>query len=651
LVVPERDVVSITEALADSGIFHVVNSSHLGSNGTSCEISEWRERAATFADLERRILAVMETLAADEGEPPSETPHLVWPEVAQIEVEKLEQEVQTPAREREEEERRLAQLERYASHLKPIADLDIDLDTLRSMRYTFVLPGTMPAANVERLRSSLEHIPSTLVTLRSRDHMATVVLFGMQRDKETLTRAARSGYLSPIRAPEEYRGTPAEAIVALEAGIERAHQHIEEFEHTIDRLREMRIRHLRHLLWRVRASRTLVEIIDGYGRLRYTYLIAGWVPIAEIDGLQYKIEQISSRVTFEVNEPEQESQAGDRWGPVPVLLKNPPFLRAFQGLVTNYGYPSYSELDPTLLLTLTFPLVFGIMFGDVGHGMVLALLGLLLASRRVGSLRRLSSMGSVILACGIMSTLFGFLYGSVFGFEDLIDPLWIRPLEDVTDILLGAIAIGVVLLSVGMVFSIINAAIARRWGHLLFAHHGLAGLVFYWSLIGLAASAFAKDLPISQALLAAVAILSGLALVFNKVLANLVEGHRPLVEGSLGTYLMKAFFELFEAVIGLLSNTLSHVRIGAFAVAHGSLSLVVFIIAEAVSPARGIGYWLVVVLGNLFVMLFEGVIVSIQTLRLEYYEFFSKFFSGTGVRFRPLRLISRGKSNAQKWSR
>ena len=211
------------------------------------------------------------------------------------------------------------------------------------------------------------------------------------------------------------------------------------------------------------------------------------------------------------------------------------------------------------------------------------------------------------------------------------------------DILLGAIIIGVGLLSLGMISNIINAALARRWGRLLFDHNGLAGLAFYWSLVGLAAGAFAGDLPVSPTLLAAGAVVSGLAVTFAEFLERLVEGHRPLVEGSASTYLMQAPFELFEMIIGLLSNTLSYVRMGAFAVAHGALSLVVFIIAEIISPAHGVGYWVVVVLGNLFVIGFEGMIVGIQTLRLEYYELFSKFFSGNGVHFRPLSLIPRGE--------
>jgi len=209
------------------------------------------------------------------------------------------------------------------------------------------------------------------------------------------------------------------------------------------------------------------------------------------------------------------------------------------------------------------------------------------------------------------------------------------------DILMVTIAIGVGLLSLGMVCNVVNAALTRRWGRMLFDHNGLAGLAFYWSLIGLAAGAFVGGLPVSPILLAALAAVSGLVMTFSEVLEHLVEGHRPLVEGGLSTYLIQTPIELFETVIGFLSNTLSYVRMGAFAVAHGALSMVVFIVAEIISPAHGVGYWVVVVLGNLFVIGFEGLIVGIQTLRLEYYEFFSKFFSGGGLRYCPLTLISR----------
>jgi V/A-type H+-transporting ATPase subunit I len=638
LVVPERAVVPVTEALASSGVFHLTTTEHMCIESTSCPTSEWHTWSTTFATLERRILAVMEALGVDKGPAPEETPHLVLPEVAQMDVERLEQETQAPVQDLEEEQHRLAQLQLYISQLRPIVDLQVDLDDLRTMQYLFVMIGTLPIANTERLRTSLDHIPFVLVTLRREEHLATVVLFGVQRDAEILNRAARSAYLNPLTPPETYRGTPAEAIAALEASIERTDQHIAEYRDRIEHLRELRIHHLRHLLWRVRASRTLAETISRYGRLRYTYLVAGWVPASLVPTLKDNIARVSDQVLVEVSAPRREDN-----GHIPVALDNPPLVRAFQGLVTTYGQPRYGELDPTPMIALTFPLIFGIMFGDVGHGLLLVLLGLLLASRKVRALHSLASLGAILVACGLMAVLFGFLYGSIFGFEEVLQPLWIRPLDDIMSILLTTVGLGVVLLSLGMILNIVNAALSRQWGRMLVDHNGLAGLAFYWSLVGLAASTLTDHAPVKPALLAVSAILFGLVVTLSEVLERFIEGHRPLIEGSISTYLVQLPIEVFETVIGLLSNTLSYVRMGAFAVAHSSLSLVVFILAGIVSPTRNLGYWIVVVLGNLFVIGFEGMIVAIQTLRLEYYEFFSKFFSGGGVRHSPLTLISRGE--------
>jgi len=648
LIVPEHDVVAVTEVLAASNVFHVAQTEPFVSESSQHHTNPWYERATTFTALEQRILAVMKALEINEGSPPSQILHLISPEVAQMEVEHLEEESDAALQELEAAQHKLAQLRRYHSQLEPIADLDVDLDDLRNMQYTFVLLGTIPVTNIERLKNSLEHIPFVLVTLRQQEHLATVILFGMQRDAEILNRAARSAYLNPLNPPEMYRGTPAAAIEALKAGITRTQQHIDESQANIKQLLKLHIRHLRHLLWRVRASRTLVETIAGYEHLRYTYLATGWVPTADIQVLKQKIARVSEKVTIETTEFPQmaprEKIDEEEFSQVPVTLKNPPLIRAFQGLVTNYGYPKYGELDPTPVLAMSFPLIFGLMFGDVGHGLFLALLGLIITSGKIKSLKALSSLGGIILGCGIFSAVFGILYGSVFGFETLLQPLWLRPLEDITDILLVTVGIGTVVLSIGMLCNTVNAFLAKRWGLMLFNHNSLAGLIFYWSLIGIAVKAFGVAIPLNTWILAILALVSGLGLTFSELLEHLLDGEKPLIEGSTSTYLMQALFELFETLIGFLSNTLSYVRMGAFAVAHGAISMVVFIMAEIISPTHSIGYWLTIVLGNLFIIGFEGMIVGIQTLRLEYYEFFSKFFSGSGKRYKPLTLLPNGEN-------
>jgi len=330
-------------------------------------------------------------------------------------------------------------------------------------------------------------------------------------------------------------------------------------------------------------------------------------------------------------------------GEIPVALDNPRFLNAFQGLVTNYGQPSYDELDPTPIIALTFPLVFGIMFGDVGQGLLVALVGLLLTSKRLPALKSLAGLGPIMIACGLAATVFGALYGSIFGFEGVFAPLWIRPVESVTDILLATVGVGIAILCLGMVSHIVNSAFARRWGSMIFSSNGITGLIFYLAMLGIVATTMTGFLPIGSGVFILLALVSGIAVTLSELLARWVDGKHPLVEGGIGTYIVQAAFELFETLLSMLSNTLSYVRMGAFAVAHGALSMVVFILADMVGSIRSPGYWLVVIIGNLFVIGFEGMIVSIQTLRLEYYEFFSKFFSGSGLQHHPFTLITRGE--------
>jgi len=216
-----------------------------------------------------------------------------------------------------------------------------------------------------------------------------------------------------------------------------------------------------------------------------------------------------------------------------------------------------------------------------------------------------------------------------------------KELDSVQTILLGTVAAGIVLLSLGMVYNILNAFLAGDLGRLLFGHNGLSGLIFYWSLLGIVAQRFVDPLPIPLGIPLALAAICGAMLALDEILANLVTGRRPLAREGWAASIVEGFFILFETGISLFSNTLSFVRVGAFAVAHGALGLVILILARRVGGGQGVGYWTVVALGNLVLIAFEGLIVAIQTLRLEYYEFFGKFFSGSGVRYKPLTLLPR----------
>ncbi len=240
--------------------------------------------------------------------------------------------------------------------------------------------------------------------------------------------------------------------------------------------------------------------------------------------------------------------------------------------------------------------------------------------------------------CGLLAAFFGLLYGSFFGFEEVIHPVWMNPLKNIMSILIIAIVAGVILLSLGFLFGIYNAYVAKHYGEMIFGHNGIASLLLYWSLLGLVAGIAIKNLPIPSTVFVIVAVITGIMVTFSDLFQRLMAGVRPLVEESAGTYAIQLFFEMFETLIGYLSNTLSYVRVGAFAVAHGGLSQAFFILAALAGHEYTVGWWIVIVIGNVFIIGFEGLIVGIQTMRLSYYEFFSKFFTGGGRTYEPLTL-------------
>ena len=343
---------------------------------------------------------------------------------------------------------------------------------------------------------------------------------------------------------------------------------------------------------------------------------------------------------------------------VPVALSTNKYLKPFQMLVNTYARPRYGELDPTILMAFTFPFLYGAMFGDLGQGLVMFVLGLLIHNKIF--MKGMQSLGLLIAYCGASAAVFGTLYGSFFGFEGEefvhtfgfeFHPIWLSPIKDTLPVLGIAIDAGIVLLLVGYLLAIFNQIRSREWAHLVFGHKGIVGFLLYISFLGLLGSA-AKTLPIAPKIAVAIsqlplpfpilALVFGLGIMFSEVFLNLMEGHRPVIEakgvGGFIMYLVQAFMDLFETLISMLSNTLSYVRVGAFAIAHGGISMAIFILAGKDITAPG--FWITVVLGNIFIIGFEGLIVGIQTMRLHYYEFLGKFFTGGGMRFDPLSLSS-----------
>ncbi len=639
--VPDRYARRVTEVLANDGLLQLEDISYLNTSKEHGYAQDCQTKAIQFANLEKQLSETMQTLKINlEEAPDKQFKMLSDPEQLQPFANQLSQEVQESSQVISETQKKIAHLRHNIDLLEPLSDVDIPFDRIRNRRYIFSILGTMPSSNIDRFKTSMAKVPFVLLVLKQTTELAIVLLIGLRQNKDYLQRTARSAYLSGIDLSDTYQGTPAQIIASIKAEIDVLEEQVGNANQEVDRIRENRSVRLQDLYWHVRYSRLMCEALMRYGRLKHGYLIAGWLPSNQLEVLTNDLTAISPEILIDIKQPGEERDLSK----TPIVMERAGFQQGFQKLVTTYGMPEYNELNPTLLMMLTFPVIFGAMFGDVGHGLILAIAGLMLMLNKIKKLKKFSSLGSVIFLCGIVAMVFGVLFGSIFGMEDLIPAVWDHPMENIMSLLLITGAGGALLLTVANIMGLVNDFHQRHWIHFFMNSRGLAGLLLYWSLIGIVLSLFIRDFPINKIAFVVTTVLSIIMIFLSGFLERLIEKKKPYMEGGPFVYLIQSFFELFETVIGYLSNSLSYVRIGAFAVAHAGLSSVFFILANLISPTKGFGYWLVVIFGNIFVIGFEGMIVSIQTLRLEYYEFFSKFFSGRGRKYLPFRIT---KSNSE----
>lgn len=322
----------------------------------------------------------------------------------------------------------------------------------------------------------------------------------------------------------------------------------------------------------------------------------------------------------------------------PIKLRNNKFAQPFSMFVEMYGLPAYNGVNPTMFVAITYTLFFGIMFGDVGHGLVIALLGALL-----WKFKRFS-LGPILTRVGISGAIFGFIYGSVFGYEHLLDPVYealgisflpFRVMENVTTILIGGIVIGVFIMFISIMINIIVGIKNKEYESALFSNNGIAGFVFFGSiLVGAVCELFGAHI-VNTAYILILIVLPLIAMFLREPLSYWVRGKKYHMEGGVGDFIAANFFEVFEFLLGYATNTLSFVRVGGFVLSHASMMLVVMALAEQVAAGA---VPIVVIIGNVFVMGIEALLVGIQSLRLEFYEIFSRFYTGGGTPFTPVKI-------------
>lgn len=512
-----------------------------------------------------------------------------------------------------DEEERLTREQQSA--LSNFEALNIDLGMLRSKtRFLDFYVGVVPYANVRQLTGAVGLADHLLFQYMVTGEDAHVVIVGPSGDQEAqLESVLRSAGFRHLPIPPELDHEPEVMRAELARRYEAISSRREAVRH---RLRDWSA----GLMARLTASRELLRLseplvrldpsIRGRGALAH---LAGWVPATAVPRLEQGLrETLSLPFALSSRDPLPEERPL-----VPTISTRNPLLAPFALLVRQYGIPRYGEIDPTPLFAISFLLMFGTMFGDVGQGGVIVGLAWFFRSR----LGRFSAFG---LMAGLSSILFGFLFGSVFGLEHWLPALWMPPLHDPLLLLKLALGWGIFFIAIACILATYNRLMVGNWAGAIFGHHGLVNLIFYlalaWGGLGLAQGAGFGAWPALLVILS----LGGLAW------HGWVHLDSPLAERVLVVSI-----ETLETIIGYISNTLSFLRVAAFSLNHAALALAIFTLADMMGP---VGHGVTLVLGNVFMIILEGGIVLIQVLRLEFYEGFARYFSGDGHAFTPLRL-------------
>lgn len=506
--------------------------------------------------------------------------------------------------------------------LNHVAGMDVDFDDLFSCKYLQVRFGRVPINNVDKLQY-YEGQPFFFKRFHD-DYQYTWCMYVTTPEKSPeIDSIFSSLYFERIFIPEFVHGTPELAIAEIQEEADAATEMVKDLNNSINQLFEENKREL-NLIYTI-----ALHLNKTYDAQKYVTVLGGkstihgFAPKKEVNKIKADFESIPG-VTVHVRPANGDSRLTP-----PTKLKNGWFSKPFGMFVEMYGVPAYNDVDPTPFVAITYTLLFGVMFGDVGQGLLLSLVGYIAYKKFK------MQLGAVGFRLGFSSALFGVVFGSVFGYEEWIPPL-IHPMSSDTTmtLLIGAISIGIVLTIISMFINIYTNIKKKNYGEALFSQNGVSGLVFYGSILVLALLTV-LGIPAFNMVTVLVFIVFPLILIFLKeaLIRRLFENEKMFPEGF-GAFFVEAFFELFEVILTFIANTMSYLRVGGFVLSHAGMMLVVYTLAGMVG---GIGYWIVIVIGNIFVMCLEGLIVGIQVLRLEFYEMFSRYYEGNGIAFRTAK--------------
>ena len=536
---------------------------------------------------------------------------------------------------REQADREIAEDSREIEKVAHFVGLDLDLDELRECKFIKIRFGSLPLESYGKLADYKQN-PYVVFFPGSRDDEHYWGMYCAPIDSIAEVDRIFSGLYFERTRLQELTGTTKTALTQLMEKREGEAACRAEIGRKIDELWESEKQAVQNVFSWLSEEFVYFNIRRYAARYGDNFILTGWVPADRQSEIESRLSRFESvKCTFDrAEEPEVL-----RHSP-PVELRNRKLFRPFEYFVEIYGLPDYNEVDPTTLVAVTYVLLFGIMFADLGQGLCISLAGLFMYKKLK------MPLGRTLIPCGISSAVFGLAFGSLFGFEHALDPLYralfglsekpISVMEPATTtrIIYSAVVLGILLVIVAILMNIYSSLKRKDYTDGLFGPNGLAGLIFYCSIVfGFGGQLLFGWQIVSAPYVACLFVLPIVAMFFREVLGGLAEARPGWKPESWGDYIMQNFFEVFEFLLSFLTNTMSFIRVGAFILVHAGMMMVVFMLA---GMSSGIGFALIVLIGNVFVIALEGLLVGIQALRLEFYEMFSRFFDGEGRPFTPV---------------